>query len=94
MVYEVGDKVEFKLSILIMKAEILEIFKNPDDDYKYYIEYTDFEGDKHECLVRETDLVGFSEGSKKFLEQEINKLLKIYTKDDIRKALDKITLLK
>ncbi len=74
-----------------MKAEILEIFKNLDDDYKYYIEYTYFEGEKHECLVRETDLVGFSEGTNKYLEQEINKLLKIYTKDDIRKALDKIT---
>lgn len=94
MRYEVGDKVEFKLSIIRMKAEILEIFKNPEDDYKYYIEYTDFEGEKHECLVREKDLVGFSEGTNKYLEQEINKLLKIYTKDDIRKALDKITLSK
>ncbi|CEP50294.1 Uncharacterised protein [[Clostridium] sordellii] len=85
--YEVGDKVEYKNCIFIMKAEILEIFKNPEDDYKYYIAYEDYEGEEHECLVREVDLVGFSKGTKKHLKQELNKLIKEYSREEILEIL-------
>lgn len=82
--YKVGDKVKFKNVIFIMDAEILEVYDNEEyDDYDYYIRYTDYESDKNEVLVKEKDIVGYKEGTIEYLQDELEKLLKLYTKDEI-----------
>lgn len=81
MRYEVGDKVNFKNLIFVMKAEILEI--DNDIDYNYHIEYENYEGEKNKVWVNEEDLVGFQKGTKKYLEQEIDKIFKTYTKEEL-----------
>ena len=86
MNYEIGDKVDYRNLIFIMKAEIIGI--DEGSDYKYYIEYEDYEDEKHDVWVREEDLAGFSKGSKKHLSQELNNLLETYSKEDILNALD------
>lgn len=85
MKYEIGDKVEYKNVIFIMKAKILEIDK--DSEYKYHIEYEDYEGQIFDVWVKEEDLVGFSKRSKKHLKQELYKLLKSYSKEEILEVL-------
>ncbi|WP_195251841.1 hypothetical protein [Romboutsia sp. 1001713B170207_170306_H8] len=81
MRYEVGDKVNFKNLIFVMKAEILEI--DNGIDYNYHIEYENYEGEKNKVWVNEEDLVGFQKGTKKYLEQEIDKIFKTYTKEEL-----------
>lgn len=84
MKYKVGDKVYFKNSIFEMKAEILEVYEKDEDfRFDYYIRYTDYKGYQDEVLVRESDITGFVEGTKEYLKQEIDKLLDMYTKEDI-----------
>lgn len=88
MTYEVGDKVQFKNTIFIMDAEILEVYNSDEyEDFDYYIKFWDYEDNEEEVLVREKDLVGFTIGSKKHLKQELDKLLKTYSEEEILKAL-------
>lgn len=85
--YEVGDRVDFKLAIFIMEAEILEKIDDSIDDYNYYIRYIDYENKEHECLVREKDLIGYTKGTKKYLKQELDKLIKEYSVEEVLKII-------
>lgn len=84
MKYEVGDKVQFKNVLFIMDAEILEVYTNKEfGEFDYYIRYTDYNGGTEDVLVRECDLVGFTEGTKKYLKQELDRLMTMYSKQEI-----------
>lgn len=91
LTYEVGDKVQFKNLIFIMDAEILEVYSNGEyEDFDYYIRYEDYEGYKEDVMVREKDLVGFTKGTEKYLKQELDKLIKDYSKEHILNVLKEI----
>ena len=88
MKYKVGDKVVFKNVIFLIDAEIVEAYENADLDdefqeFDYYITYKNYEGIVENLLVRECDIVGYAKGTKGHLKEEINKLLEVYSKDDI-----------
>lgn len=87
--YEVGDKVIYKLAIFCLDAEILEVYDdNEYDEYKYYIKYTNYENETENVLAREKDIVGYAKGTEKYLKHELSDLLKIYKKESIIKLLD------
>lgn len=87
--YEVGDKVEFKVAIFLFDAEILEIYKNGEyGEYKYYVRYKDYENNTEDVLTKEKDIVGYAKGTEKYLQQELQDLLKVYSKEAILKVLD------
>lgn len=91
LTYEVGDKVQFKNLIFIMDAEILEVYSDGEyENFDYYIRYEDYEGNKEDVMVREKDLVGFTKGTEKYLKQELNKLIKDYSKEHILNVLKEI----
>lgn len=81
--YEVGDRVDYKLAIFIMDAEVLEVYDDLIDDYKYYIRYVDYNNQEHECLAKEKDLIGYTKGTKKHLKQELDKLINEYSVEEI-----------
>lgn len=60
------------------------------EDFDYYIRYEDYEGNKEDVMVREKDLVGFTKGTGKYLKQELNKLIKDYSKEHILNVLKEI----
>lgn len=81
MKYEVGDQVQYKNIIFLMNAEILEI--DNQDEYNYHIVYTDYEGEDNDVWVNEKDIVGFTNGSHKYMTNELNKLSETYLVDDM-----------
>lgn len=84
MKYKVGDRVVFKNAIFLFDAEILEVYENNEyDEYDYYIRYEDYEKENIEILLREEDIIEYAKGTDKHLKQEIDKLLKMYSKEEI-----------
>lgn len=89
MKYKVGDKVVFKNTIFLFNAEILEVYENNEfEDFDYYIRYKDYEGNTEDILVREKDIVGYAKGTKEYLKEEISKLIKIYSKEEILEIIN------
>lgn len=89
MKYKVGDKVVFKNTIFLFDAEILEVYENNEfEDFDYYIRYKDYEGNAEDILVREKDIVGYAKGTKGYLKEEISKLIKIYSKEEILEIIN------
>lgn len=81
MKYEVGDQVQYKNIIFLMDAEILEI--DDAEEYNYHIVYTDYESEDHKVWVNEKDIVGFTNGTRKHMISELERLSEIYLVDDM-----------
>lgn len=97
MKYKVGDKIVFKNIIFLFDAEILEVYEDMESDlddefqeFDYCIKYKNHKGKLEELLIKEKDIIGYAKGTEGYLKEELNKLLDLYSKEDILDTINNL----